>query len=119
MTWNDRCDMARSVPIMKLHARLGLEEPRIRTEVKHRPHQKMGAPDIRSFLGGLRQSDKGLYVSTGGFGREALYEADRSIVPITLVDLDSLVALLLDRYEDLEPDIKALVPLKRVYWPAG
>lgn len=60
---------------------LGLETPRIIAEVKHRKGA-MGAPEVRSFIGGLRASDRGLYVSTGGFTREARYEADRSNVPV-------------------------------------
>lgn len=48
----------------------GFESPRIVVEVKHRKGA-MGAPDVRSFLGGRHPQDKGLYVSTGGFTREA------------------------------------------------
>ena len=44
---------------------LGLESPRIVAEVKHRKGA-MGAPAVRSFIGGLRAGDRGLYVSTGG-----------------------------------------------------
>lgn len=97
---------------------LGLEQPRIRVEVKHRPRQRMGAPEIRSFIGALRSSDKGLYVSTGGFSNEAQYEAERSNVPVTLADLDTLVDLLEQHYERLDAETRTLVPLTRVYWPA-
>ena len=69
---------------------LGLESPRIIAEVKHRKGP-MGAPAIRSFIAGLRPGDRGLYVSTGGFTKEARYEADRAYVPIRLLDLDSFV----------------------------
>ncbi|TXT17383.1 MAG: restriction endonuclease, partial [Planctomycetota bacterium] len=61
---------------------LGLQEPRIKVEVKHRPKTAMGSQDLRSFLGGLRDGDRGLYVSTGGFTKEAGYEAERSKVPV-------------------------------------
>jgi len=97
---------------------LGLEQPRIRVEVKHRKGA-MGAPEIRSFIGALRQGDKGLYISTGGFSKEASYEAERATVPVTLVDLDALVALLTEHYERLDAEARALVPLKRIYWPVG
>lgn len=97
---------------------LGLEEPRIRVEVKHRKGS-MGAPDIRSFIGALRHGDKGLYISTGGFSKEANYEAERATVPVTLVDLDTLVLLLTEHYESLDAETRALVPLKRIYWPLG
>lgn len=95
---------------------LGLEDPRIVAEVKHRSNQ-MGAPEIRSFIGGLRSGDKGLYVSTGGFSKEAKYEAERSTLPITLIDLDRLVALLVQYYEKLDGETKALVPLTKIFWP--
>jgi len=96
---------------------LGLEQPRIRVEVKHRPRQAIGAPDIRSFIGALRAGDKGLYVSTGGFSTEARYEAERATIPITLVDLTELVKLLIQHYENADLTTRALVPLIRVYWP--
>jgi len=97
---------------------LGLEQPRIRVEVKHRKGA-MGAPEIRSFIGALRQGDKGLFISTGGFSKEANYEAERATVPVTLVDLDALVLLLTEHYERLDAEARALVPLKRIYWPVG
>jgi len=98
---------------------LGLEQPRIRAEVKHRPGSQMGSNDLRSFLGGLRDSDKGIYVSTGGFTKEANYEAERSNIPIVLIDSDALVSLLLQHYESADTQTRTLVPLTRVYWPAG
>ncbi|MFA5780374.1 MAG: restriction endonuclease [Elusimicrobiota bacterium] len=96
---------------------LGLEDPRILVEVKHREAQ-MGAEDIRSFTGGLRQGNKGLYVSTGGFAKDAKYEADRSSIPITLVDLDMLAKLIIQYYDKFDADTKALIPLIKIYWPA-
>jgi len=45
---------------------LGFQEPRIKVEVKHRRGTTIGSQEIRSFLGGLRPGDRGLYVSTGG-----------------------------------------------------
>ncbi|HTS16225.1 MAG TPA: restriction endonuclease [Verrucomicrobiae bacterium] len=98
---------------------LGLEQPRIRVEVKHRAGQTMGAPDVRSFIGALRQNDRGLYVSTGGFTREAHYEAERATNPVTLVDMDMLSEMLVENYEQLDTESRALVPLVKVYWPAG
>jgi restriction system protein len=97
---------------------LGLEQPRIVVEVKHR-QGAIGAPALRGFVGGLQSSDRGLYVSTGGFAREARYEADRASCPITLIDLDELVSLLLEHYDETDPRTRALVPLVPIYWPAS
>ncbi len=98
---------------------LGLVGPRIIAEVKHRRANRMGAREIRSFIGGLRSGDKGLYISTGGFSKEGRYEAERSTVPVTLLDFDDVVDLFEEYYERLTPEIKALVPLKRFYWPVS
>jgi restriction system protein len=97
---------------------LGLEEPRIKVEVKHRPKTPIGSQDLRSFLGGLRQGDRGLYVSTGGFTKDAKYEADRSNIPVMLLDLDELATLVVTHYENFDLEGRALISLIRVYWPA-
>lgn len=94
----------------------GFENPRIIVEVKHRKVQ-MGSPDIRSFIGGRHKDDRGLYVSTGGFSKEARYEADRSTIPLTLWTLDDLVRTLIEYYDHVDIETKLLVPLKRAYLP--
>lgn len=96
---------------------LGLQEPRIFVEVKHRDQTRMGAEHVRAFLGGRKPGDKCLYVSTGSFTKEARYEAERSSVPTTLLGLQDLRKLLVENYEKLDAETRALVPLKRLYWP--
>lgn len=96
---------------------LGFEDPRIVVEVKHR-NAAMGSQEIRSFLGGRHETDKGLYVSTGGFTKDARYEAERGRIPITLMDLDDLVKALLEHYEKMDVEMQRLIPLRKVYWPA-
>jgi len=95
----------------------GFEPPRIVVEVKHRKEQ-MGSHEIRSFLGGRHSEDRGLYVSTGGFSKDAQYEADRAAIPLALWTLDHLVRALIEHYESTDAQTKRLVPLKRLYWPA-
>ncbi|MFT3805724.1 restriction endonuclease [Arenimonas sp.] len=95
----------------------GFRDPRIVVEVKHRSGQ-MGSPALRSFLGGRHPGDRGLYVSTGGFSKDALYEAERAQVPMTLWTLDDLVRALVEHYDQTDAETKRMVPLKRVYWPA-
>ncbi len=107
----------RGVDVIASPDGLGLEEPRIKAEVKHRPKTAMGSQEIRSFLGGLRQGDRALYVSTGGFTKDAGYEGDRSNIPITLLNLDDLATLVVAHYENFDMDSKVLIPLTRLYWP--
>ena len=102
---------------------LGLESPRIIAEVKHRKGA-IGAPAVRSFIGGLRASDRGLYVSTGGFTKDAAYLRglldllDRAPVPVKLLDLDELVRLYVECYDNTDEDARAILPLVRLWWPA-
>ena len=95
---------------------LGLEDPRIHVEVKHRAG-KASPGMIRSFLGGRGPGDRGIFVSTGGFTREARYEADRASIPVQLLDIEDLVRLLIENYGKLKPDIARMVPLRRIWWP--
>ena len=97
---------------------LGLESPRIKAEVKHRPTTSIGSGDVRSFIAGLREGDRGVYVSTGGFTKDARYEAERSINPVTLVNLDDLATLVVSHYEAFDVDGRTLLPLVRIYMPA-
>ena len=96
---------------------LGLTSPRSIVEVKHRGNP-IGAPAVHSFIGGLHDSDKGLYVSTGGFTKEALYEAERARVPVTLLNRDQFARVFVDNYETTDLETSALLPLTRIYWPA-
>ena len=95
---------------------LGLENPVIIVEVKHR-NQTMSAPNIRSFKGALKKTNKGIYVSTGGFTSEAKYEAERSEIPIILMDLDRLVTFIIQYYDNFDSEGRSLLPLKKIYWP--
>ena len=72
----------------------------------------------RSFIAGLRPGDSGLYVSTGGFAKEARYEADRADVPIRLLDLDSFVRTYVEVYDKVNDNDRTFFPLTRIWMPA-
>ena len=94
----------------------GFERPRIVVEVKHRK-EAMGSQEIRSFLGGRHPDDRGLYVSTGGFSKDAHYEAERASTVTHLMSLDGLARALIEQYENLDAEGRRLLPLTRLYWP--
>jgi restriction system protein len=108
----------RGIDIMASPDGFGFEQPRIIVECKHRTRSAMGAQEIRTFLGGRHKDDKGLYVSTGGFTKDARYEAERASIPTTLMDLDQLVDAVIDQYEKLDSESRVLLPLAQLYWPA-
>jgi len=94
----------------------GLEPPRIRVEVKHRK-SPIGAPDVRAFRVAIRPDETGLFVSTGGFTNEALREPEKAGRPLTLIDQDRFIELLCEHYDRLEPEFRAMVPLKALFIP--
>lgn len=95
----------------------GFESPRIIVEVKHRSGTAIGSKEIRNLVGGRHASDKGLFVSTGGFTKDARYESERANIPLMLWDLDDLVQALVENYDNADQETRALIPLTRLFWP--
>ena len=108
----------RGVDVIATSDSLGLDSPRIKVQVKQRS-QRASVGDLRNFIATLRPPDKGLFVSTGGFTREALYEAERTAqgTSVTTLKADEFIELLTEHYERLEPEARAMIPLKRVFIP--
>lgn len=57
-------------------------------------------------------------MSTGGFTKEAHYEAERSAIPVKLVALDELAELVIGHYEKFDAEGRTILPLVRIYMPA-
>lgn len=94
----------------------GFDSPRIKVQVKHRAGTA-GRPELQALSGTLHQGEYGLFVSTGGFSKDAENWAAQSGKPITLIDGDAFVQMLLENYEQLEPSAKALIPLRPIWMP--
>ncbi|NEZ02804.1 restriction endonuclease [Wenzhouxiangella sp. XN201] len=95
----------------------GFESPRIIVEVKHRASKSADSKEIRNLVGGRHASDKGLFVSTAGFTKDARYEADRANIPLMLWDLNDLFKALVENYENADQETRSLIPLTRLFWP--
>ncbi len=95
---------------------LFVQRPVLRVQVKARPNTASSVMEVRELAGVCEEHETGIFVSTGGFTKDARLEASKR--KVTLVTLDDLRQLLLDAYDDLDQDTKALVPLRRVYLPA-
>ena len=65
-----------------------------------------------------RRAAHGLYVSTGGFTKEARYEADRANVPVRPLDLDTFVRHYVEVYDKTDDETRSILPLTRIWWPA-
>jgi restriction system protein len=104
------------VDIVASRDALGVEPPIIKVQVKARPNSRSGPSEIRELAGLLGpQDERGIFVSTGGYTRDA--ENDAKVARIGLIGMDRLVELLVETYEKLDQDTKSLVPLRRVYVP--
>lgn len=97
---------------------LGLDSPCVVAEVKHRKGP-MGAPAIKSFMAGLHGNERGLYVSTGGFSKDAHFEAMHASKPLRLVDLDEFVRLYVESYTSMDEQTRKILPLSCIWYPAG
>lgn len=97
---------------------LGVKGPRIKAQVKRRA-DKIAADGVRGFMALLGDSDVGLFVSTGGFTRDAEDEARRQEKRrIMLVDLKRLFDLWTEHYTRIPETQRRLLPLRLVYYLA-
>jgi len=97
---------------------LGLDEPRVRVHIDERRRSALDVADARAFALSLKPGERGLLVCVGGFSLEARRDVERATAPVTMVDLDLLVVLVLRHYDALRADVASLLPLVRLYWPA-
>jgi restriction system protein len=95
---------------------LGIQGPRIKVQVKRRT-DKTAVDGIRHLLALLGEGDVGLFISTGGFTRDAEEEARRQENRrITLIDLRRLCDLWIAHYERIPEVDRRLLPLRPVYF---
>jgi len=96
---------------------LGIKDPRIKVQVKHRPDTKTPPDQLRSFMAVLSDKDIGLFVASGGFTRDAASEArTQENRRITLIDLERVVELWLEHYNTIDDVRRQLLPLRPVYY---
>lgn len=95
---------------------LGTQIPRIKVQVK-RVAQKVDLQTLNSFLAIIDADDVGLYVSTGGFTRDAEETARRQNGrKITLIDLERLVDLWIEAYGKLDDKARRRLPLSPIHF---
>lgn len=95
---------------------LGIQTPRIKVQVR-RVAQKIDLQNLKSFLAMIDSDDVGLFVSTGGFTKDAEDEARKQTTrKITLIDIERLVDLWIEKYEKLDEKAKRRLPLTPIYF---
>ncbi len=102
------------VDVLAYKDAFGFEKPIIKVQVKHRK-STASAPEIQQLLGANPIDANSLFVSTGGFTSHA--EAVAKHNSVRLVDLEELVKLVVQWYEKMPNDKRALLPLQKMYVP--
>jgi len=97
---------------------LGTRPPRIKVQVK-RQGQAVSVDGLRTFMAVLGDDDVGIFVSVGGFTKDAYEEArTQEKRKVTLVDLEKLLDLWIEHYSRLSDDARRRLPLKPIYFMA-
>jgi restriction system protein len=97
---------------------LGVEDPRIKVQVK-RQQGAVTATGLRSFLAVLGDSDVGLFVSLGGFTKDAEIEArTQEKRRMILIDIKRMFDLWVEHYDRIPEEQRALLPLRPVHYLA-
>ena len=95
---------------------LGTRPPRIKVQVK-RQGQAVNCDGLRSFMAVLGDDDVGLFVSTGGFTKDAAAEArTQEKRKITLLTLEALFDLWVEHYARLTDAARRRLPLKPIHF---
>jgi restriction system protein len=96
---------------------LGIRQPRIIVQVKHRPQDSVSSDEIQKLSGTLkRNSDVGIFGTSGTFSKPAEKEARESREHIELIDFERFVSLWQEYYSKMSDDQKSYLPLQPIYF---
>lgn len=106
----------KGVDLLAAPGPLGFGRPRICVQVKS-GDAPLDAPTLNQLIGAMQnvQADQGLLVSWGGFKSSVDREIPAQFFRVRLWDQDVFIGELLAHYEKLDDDIKAELPLKRIW----
>jgi restriction system protein len=97
---------------------LGTQSPRIKVQVK-RQADKVRVDGLRSFMAMLGNDDVGLFVSLGGFTKDAIDEARlQPTRRVTLMDMARFYDLWVEHYPRLSDEDRRRLPLQPIYFLA-
>ncbi|MEM6328329.1 MAG: restriction endonuclease [Bacteroidota bacterium] len=95
---------------------LGTQAPRLKVQVK-RQQAAVSVDGLRSFMAVLGDGDVGLFVSLGGFTRDAALEArTQEKRRVTLADAQRLFDLWVEHYDRLSDEARRRLPVKPLYF---
>ncbi len=106
----------KGIDILAALGPLGFGRPRICVQVKS-GDSPVDAPTLNQLIGSMQnvQADQGLLVSWGGFKSSVDREVPGQFFRVRLWDQDAIIDELLANYDKLDEDLRAELPLKRIW----
>jgi restriction system protein len=106
----------KGVDILAAPGPLGFGHPRICVQVKSQ-QSPVDRPTLDQLIGTMKNvhAEQGLLVSWGGFKSSVEKEVANHYFEVRLWDSDALIEELLDHYNELDEDLRADLPLKRIW----
>lgn len=110
----------KGVDVLAAPEPLGFGTPRLCVQVKS-GETPVDAPTLNGLIGAMQNvnADQGLLVSWGGFRSSVEREVPAQFFRVRLWDQDTLIDELLSCYDRLDPDLRAELPLKRLWTLSG
>lgn len=110
----------KGVDILAAPGPLGFGRPRIAVQVKS-GDAPVDRPTLDQLIGAMQNvnADQGLLVSWGGFKSSVDKEVAHHFFLVRLWDQDDLIDQLLEQYGNLDEDLRAELPLKRIWTVAS
>ncbi|HJP64179.1 MAG TPA: restriction endonuclease [Mucilaginibacter sp.] len=105
------------IDIIAYNDPLGTKPPRMIVQVKHRPNTPVPSEDIQKLAGTMkRETDVGIFVTSGVFSKPAKNEARNLNKHIELVDFNKFMELWAEYYSKIEDKYRNILPLRPVYF---
>lgn len=110
----------KGIDILAAPGALGFGRPRICVQVKSQ-QTPVDRPTLDQLIGAMQnvQAEQGLLVSWGGFKQTVDSETAVQFFRVRLWDQDTLIDALLEHYHLLDEDLRAELPLKRIWTVAS
>ena len=96
---------------------LGFEPPIIKVQCKQ-TLATISGPTVQRLLGAIQPEEHALFVTLGDYSSDAI-RIERGKSNLRPIGGTDLVQLVFNNYEQLEPQFKSLLPLKRSYVPSA
>ena len=106
----------KGIDILAAGGPFGFDHPKICVQVKS-GDAPADRPEFTQLIGAMQSvnADQGLFVSWAGFKSSVLREVPTHFFKVRVWNENALIEQLLDNYEKLDQDIRAELPLKRIW----